>query len=174
MVNFSLKEHLHPPGITHRQLTSLRSKTVLHLSWQISFFAESKCLLVISMIYCKSGPQHFPATKTHPSMENKTCMILLIGLRKAMHCGKTLMSLSTVKYQRGIPLPGNTPSTMSGFAIHALYYTISLGILISQTSWILPPRKFATRMVNVDMRTLCQLIGHGGRRYVFRCLRTHI
>ena len=107
-------------------------------------------------------------------MENKTCMILLIGLRKAMHCGKTLMSLSMVKYQRGIPLPGNTPSTMSGFTIHALYYTISLGILISQTSWILPPRKFATRMVNVDMRTLCQLIGHGGRRYVFRCLRTHI
>ena len=58
----------------------------------------------------------------------------------------------------GIPLPGNTPSMTSGSVIHALCYTISLGILILQTRWILPPRKFMMRMVNVDMRTLCQLI----------------
>ena len=157
MVNFCLKEHLHPPGITRRQLTSLHSKTVLHLSWRIFFFAKSKCLLVISTIYCKSGPQHFPATKTPLSTENKICTIPLIILLKAMHRGKILLSHSTVNYQKRIPLLGSTPSTMSGSVIHALYYTISLGILISQTSWTLPPRKFGMRMVNVDMRTLLGL-----------------
>ena len=166
MGNFFLKEHLHPPGITHHQLTSLHLKTVLHLSWQISFFTKSKCLLVISTISCKSGPQHFPVTKTHLLMENKTCMILLIGLLKAMHHGKILMCHSMVKYQRGIPLPGNTPSMMSGSMIHMLCYTISLRIPILQMRWILPQRKFVMRMVNVDMRTLCQLIGHGGRQYM--------
>ena len=172
MVNFFLKEHFHPPGIIHHRLTSLRSKTVLHLSLRISFFAESKCLPVISTIYSKSGPQHFPATKTHPSMESKTCTILLTELLKAMHRGKISMSHTMAKYQRGIPLHGNTPSTTSGSAILELYYTISLGIPILRMSWISPPRKFEMRMVHVDMRTLCQVIGPGDRRYVFRCLET--
>ena len=172
MVIFFLKEHFHPPGIIHHQLISLRSKTVLHLSLRISFFAESKCLPVISTICSKSGPQHFPATKTHPSMESKTCTTLLIELLKAMHRGKISMSHTMAKYQRATPLHGNAPSTMSGSAIQELYYTISLGIPILRMSWILPPRKFEMRMVHVDMRTLCQVIGPGDKRYVFRCLGT--
>ena len=120
------------------------------------------------MIYCKSGPQHFLAIRTHSLMENKICMIPLIGLTKVTHHGKILMSHSMVKYKKGIPLPGNMQNMMFGSMIHALYYTTSLGIPIMQTSWILLPKKFATRMVSMNMRTLCWVIGHGGRQYMFR------
>ena len=74
MVNFCLKDHTHHHGITHHQPISHLSKTALHLNWQTSFFAESKCQAATLMIYSKSGLQHFPANKIHPSMANKICM----------------------------------------------------------------------------------------------------
>ena len=73
-VNFFLKDHAHHLGITHHQPISHLSKTALHLNWRTSFFAESKCQVVTSTIYSKSGLQHFPANKIHPSMANKICM----------------------------------------------------------------------------------------------------
>jgi C2H2 type zinc finger protein len=73
-VNFCLKDHPHHLGITHNQPISHPSKTVLHLNWRTFFFAESKCQVVTSMIYSKSGLRHFPLTKIHPSTANKICM----------------------------------------------------------------------------------------------------
>ena len=166
MANFCLKDHPRHLGITHHQLISHPSKTEPHLNWQIFFFAESKCQVVTSTIYSKSGLRHFPLTKTHPSTINRICTTPLMRSLRAMRHGRIFPSHSTVKYPRGIPLPGSMRSMMSISAIHALCCTINLEIPTLQMRKIMLPRRSVTRTISVDTGTSCLVIGYGGSRYV--------